>query len=233
MGLLDQNFQLASGERVTAIAKDEIPPDHLARYEFAIECLQDMQPESILSSLIGADIFCGAGYGAHMLAQRLPCFMIGIDGSSEAIQRAAQHYVDLNLFFSHKYFPFHLPPSHFDFIVSMESIEHIENGDLLFKVFAQALKPSGRLIISAPNAAVVNLEKNPYPWHYRHYVRQEIIDMGHRYGLEHNRCMGAECTVVDPTTGKVVAGNYYSPTSGRLREDYCGDTLTHFFTKSA
>lgn len=233
MGLLDHNFQLASGERVTAIAIDNIPPDHLARYEFAAECLKDMQPETENAPLIGADIFCGSGYGAHMLAQRLPCFLLGIDGSSEAIQRASQHYTDFNLLFSHKFFPFTLPPRHFDFIVSMESLEHVENGDLFFKVLSQSIKPGGRLIISAPNSEVIDLAKNPYPWHYRHFTKQEIMDMGKKYGLVHQVCMGAECTVVDKSTGKVVAGNHYSPTSGKLRQDYPGDTLTHFFKKPA
>ncbi len=230
MSLLDHNFQLASGERVIATSLDNIPPDHMARYEFAVDCLQEMPCAS--GTLIGADIFCGSGYGAHLLAQRLPCFLLGIDGSSEAIARAALHYGDLNLLFSHKFFPFYLPPHHFDFIVSMESIEHVENGELLLRVFAQALKPEGRLVISAPNSEVVDLAKNPYPWHHRHYRRQEIVDLGERNGLEHLRCMGADCTIID-TTGKVVAGNYHSPVSGQLRADHSGDTLTHIFIKKA
>lgn len=228
MSLQDHNFQLSSGERVTTIALDDIPPDHMARYEFAVDCLSDMPSPS--NTLIGADIFCGVGYGTHLLARHLPCFILGIDGSSEAIARAAQHYADLNLLFSHKFFPFYLPPSHFDFIVSMESIEHVENGELLLRVFAQALKPGGRLIISAPNSEVVDLTKNPYPWHYRHYRKDEIVALGENCDLEHIRCMGADCTII-ASSGKVVAGNYHSPVSSRLRENYSGDTLTHLFIK--
>lgn len=228
MSLIDHDFKLASGERVAAIALDEIPPDHLARYEFAIDCLKDISTPT--GVLIGADIFCGSGYGSHMLAQRLPCFLTGIDGSSEAIQRAANHYTDLNLFFSHKFFPFFLPPEHFDFIVSIESIEHVENDKLLMQCFAQALKPGGRLIISAPNSEVVDLIKNPYAWHYRHYKKQEIINLGIENGLQHLRCVGADCTVVN-SDGKVVVANYYSPVSAKLRENHAGDTLTHLFIK--
>lgn len=227
MSLIDRDFKLNSGERVTAVAIDDIPPDHWARYEFARDCLIEM---NATRPLIGADIFCGAGYGTQFLAQTLPCHILGIDGSAEAIERASRQYANLNLFFSHKFFPFSLPPEHFDFIVSMESIEHVEDGELFFNVLEQALKPGGRLIISAPNSEVVDLGKNPYAWHYRHYTRQEIENMGRNARLRHIKCVGAECTVID-ASGKVVSGNYFSPKSGALRQDHAGDTLTHLFVK--
>lgn len=230
MSLIDHNFKLTSGERVSTVAPDDIPPDHIARYHFAVDCISKIPNPS--GVLIGADIFCGSGYGSHIIAQRLPCFLTGIDGSAEAVQRAANHYTDLNLLFSHKFFPFYLPPCHFDFIVSIESIEHVENGDLLMQVLAQAVKPGGILVLSAPNSEVIDLIKNPYPWHYRHYTKIEILDLAKNNGLKHVCTMGADCTVVN-TDGKVVCANYYSPVSAQLREDHAGDTLTHLFIKTA
>jgi SAM-dependent methyltransferase len=229
MGFLEKDFSLDSGERVAAIAVDDIPPDHWARYAYACDSIEPLVARSH-NVLTGADIFCGSGYGAHMLAQRLPCFLLGVDGSAESIAEAASRFVDLNLFFSHKFFPFSLPTSHFDFIVSIESIEHVENGDQFFSLLAQSIKPGGRLILSAPNRRVIELEKNPYQWHYKHYINEEIQQLGESNGLCLLECLGADCTIVN-SEGRVIAGNYYSPTAGQLRESHQGDTLTYLFER--
>lgn len=227
MSLLERDFALDSGERVTALHIDRIPPDHLARYQFASEVLADMP-----GPLIGADIFCGAGYGTHLLAQRLPCFMLGIDGSGESINQANRSYVDLNVLFSQKFFPFSLPAAHFDFIVSMESIEHVERGDAFFQLLVHALKPGGRLIISAPNSQVIDLEKNPYAWHYKHYTPDEISALGERHGLTLVSWLGAAYTLINKD-GIVVSGNYYSPYCGVLETGSIGDTQTYYFQKQS
>jgi len=225
MGLLDQNFALESGERVTTLQRDDIPPDHWARYEFAWKMLADLE-----GPLIGADIFCGVGYGTHLLAQRLPCFITGIDGSMGSIVKASETYIDFNVLFSQKLFPFSLPAHHFDFIVSMESIEHVENGPLFFQLLVHALKPGGRLIISAPNSSVVDLQKNPYAWHYKHFTVEEMLSLGEAHGLVLKSWVGADCTVINEA-GKVVSGNHHSPLSGTVKEQYVGDTQTYYFHK--
>lgn len=226
MSLADRDFTFASGERVIATALDDIPPDHYERYKFAVECLQDMK-----GPLTGADIFCGVGYGTRLLAESLPCFLLAVDGSGETIAKATQIYKNLNLMFCHKVFPFTLPSESFDFIVSMESIEHVEDGEWFFEVLAGAIKPGGRMVISAPNSKQVDLAKNPYKWHYRHYTNEEIVALGRKHGFEHIASMGADCTVVNDE-GRVVSGNYYSPYSGTLKAGHPGDTLTHYFKKN-
>lgn len=229
MSFLDKDFSLTSGERVSHIAIDDIPPDHCARYMYACDAIAPLVL-TVKTTLIGADIFCGSGYGAHLIAQRIPCFLLGIDGSAESISEAASRVVDLNLLFSHKFFPFSLPEAHFDFIVSMESIEHVENGDQFFALLAQAIKPGGRLIISAPNRRVIDLANNPYQWHYKHYLDEEMKALGELNGLRLLEFFGADCTIVN-AEGKVIAGNYFSPIAGNLREQHQGDTLTYLFER--
>lgn len=225
MGLFDRDFTLASGERLVELQVDRLPPDAIARYTFACEVLADLP-----GPLVGADIFCGNGYGTHLLAQSLPCFIHGIDGSAESIDMANRSYVDLNVLFSQKFFPFSLPADHFDFIVSIESIEHVEQGEAFFGLLVHALKPGGRLIISAPNSQVIDLDKNPYEWHYKHYTVEEFLSLGEQHGLTLMTWLGADCTLIEPG-GKVVAGNYYSPHSGALAEGHLGDTQTFYFQK--
>lgn len=229
MSFLDKDFSLASGERVSNIALDDIPPDHWARYSYACDAIAPLAARAS-SALVGADIFCGSGYGAHLIAQRVPCFLLGIDGSAESIAEAASRFVDLNLLFSHKFFPFSLPAAHFDFIVSMESIEHVENGDQFFGLLAQAIKPGGRLVISAPNRRVIDLANNPYQWHYKHYINEEIKALGESCGLHLLEFLGADCTIVNGE-GKVIAGNYFSPVAGTLQLGHQGDTLTYLFER--
>lgn len=225
MSLIDHDFSFASGERYSTTSLDSVGLETRARYRFACEVLREMP-----GPLVGADIFCGGGYGAHMLAQSLPCFLLAIDGSAESIRAATEQYVDFNLLFSHKLFPFTLPREHFDFIVSIESIEHVEDGEMFFELLAGALKPGGKLIISTPNSEVVDLAKNPYRWHYRHYTAAELVVLGGRHGLTHQVCMGSDCIVIAPD-GRVVANNFYSPSGSVLRRDYAGDTLVHLFEK--
>lgn len=225
MGLFDRDFTLASGERVVELQIDRLPPDAVARYMFACEVLADLP-----GPLIGADIFCGNGYGTHLLAQSLPCFIQGIDGSAESIDLANRSYVDLNVLYSQKFFPFSLPANHFDFIVSVESVEHVEQGEAFFGLMVHALKPGGRLIISAPNSQVVDQAKNPNPWHYKHYTVQEVLHLGEQHGLTLMTWLGANCTLINPN-GVVVSGNDYSPHSGALVAGRIGDTQTYYFQK--
>jgi 2-polyprenyl-3-methyl-5-hydroxy-6-metoxy-1,4-benzoquinol methylase len=47
--------------------------------------------------------------------------------------------------------PIPLPPSHADIVVSIETIEHIENPRALCRELSRILKPGGWLVISTPN----------------------------------------------------------------------------------
>jgi SAM-dependent methyltransferase len=222
---LEHDFSLHSGERVTGIQTDHVPNDHLERYRFAAQFLQKLTPP-----LVGADIFCGSGYGAEILASKLDAHLFAIDGSQEAIAQANHTYCNFNVLFAQKYFPFTLPNNLFDFVVSMESLEHVENGELFASMLASAIKPGGILIISAPNESVVSLPKNPYRWHFKHYEFEEVIALFCERGFDFIQRLGASCTIVNDA-GKVVCGNYYSPISGELRENYNGDTITYVFER--
>lgn len=138
MPIAQHDFALNSGERIATLAVDDIHPDHWERYHYALRHLQELP-----GPLVGADVFCGSGYGTFMLAQKLPGFMFGIDGSADAVRQAVDHYAAMNLLYSHKMFPFALPAGLFDFIVSMESVEHVEDGELFFNMLARAVKPGG------------------------------------------------------------------------------------------
>ena len=122
-----KDYSLYSGERQTGKKLSEIRADHIKRYELVKKALECKFKDE--SNIFGLDCFCGVGYGSFLLSSHLSnVTVLGIDGSLEAVEFANKHYSNFRTFFSHKLYPFYLPKDCFDFIVSFESIEHIENG---------------------------------------------------------------------------------------------------------
>jgi SAM-dependent methyltransferase len=168
-------FSLFSGERQTGLTLEAIRHDHIARYAYAAARVRErMQTQHYA---FGLDIFCATGYGTNILARETACPVLGIDGSAEAIAVANQHYSSALTLFASKVFPFELPCLAFDFIVCLESIEHILETDQFLDQIIESLKPGGLLIVSTPNSAIWSLERNPNPFHCRHFSRAEIVSL--------------------------------------------------------
>lgn len=167
-------FSLASGERQTGLRLEDIRNDHLVRYEYACKIVRQHLKRD--SGVFGLDVFCGTGYGTHMLADAAQRPILGIDASAEAIAVANTHYANEQTFFSAKLFPFFLPRDTFDFVVCMESLEHVAETGLFLNQIVGALKPGGILVLSTPNANIWSLERNPNPFHYRHFSRTELLE---------------------------------------------------------
>jgi 2-polyprenyl-3-methyl-5-hydroxy-6-metoxy-1,4-benzoquinol methylase len=120
------------------------------------------------------DLFCGTGYGTAILSKALEWCTWGLDGSSEAIAYANQHFGASNSLFTAKVFPFNLPTEVADCIICFESIEHVEDYRGFFGVLYNALRPGGLMYISAPNELRMPFEKARFPFHYRHFTATEF-----------------------------------------------------------
>lgn len=155
-----RDFRLHSGERQTGATLDAIRADHRMRYDWADASL----PEGAR----GLDVFCGNGYGTWMLARRR--FVVGIDGSDEAIRWAKEHYASPNASYRAARFPFDLPKSSYQFVVSLESLEHVENDEAFFATIVSALTEGGMLVLSVPNEAELPLCRFRNAFHHRHYT---------------------------------------------------------------
>lgn len=172
-----RDFSLKSGERQTGTNLDDIRFDHLCRYQ-----LVDKYLESVDKCLVGGDFFCGTGYGTHLLANHPHIYMMGVDASQEAVSFANRYYGGERIFFSSKVFPFDLPKAYFDFIVSFESIEHVEDSEKFVRIMIDALKPGGILFLSVPNETIRPFYKQDDPFHFRHYTFDEIVALLHPHG---------------------------------------------------
>src|SRR5256885_10948301 len=78
-----KDYSLKSGERYSTLDLNLIGGDHLLRYKYAAN-----RAKEIYASPYGADIFCGSGYGAEILAETTQGNILAIDGSLEAIENA-------------------------------------------------------------------------------------------------------------------------------------------------
>ncbi|WP_051257815.1 class I SAM-dependent methyltransferase [Desulfovibrio cuneatus] len=129
------------------------------------------------------DCACGLGYGPHVLYNNSPAKqIIGVDLSPSSIQYASDNYGNngtitfvqgdaQNLAF--------LPDNSVDFITSFETIEHLPNPEAYLKELARVLRPSGRIMLSAPNEWPIEEDAKP-PYHCQVYTwqrfKQEIAE---------------------------------------------------------
>lgn len=146
---------------------------HVARYEFARSMLV---PGSVL------DLACGAGYGTAILAapQHITR-VVGVDISEDAIAYAIQHYTGERLSFLCSSATAFKPSDGFDNVVSLETLEHIDNPHLLFAHLVSLLRPGGRLIASVP--VTPSVDANPH--HKSNFSARTFYDLGNTHNLKY------------------------------------------------
>jgi 2-polyprenyl-3-methyl-5-hydroxy-6-metoxy-1,4-benzoquinol methylase len=127
---------------------------HLERYHYA---------GKYLAPGIIADIACGGGYGSYLLAtvyREKIKKIFAVDNSTEAIEYANYNY-------PHRGIEFHLAdafsfqsPALFDTIISLETIEHLDEPEKFIQHLSKQLNAGGRFIASAP--VTPSMDANPF-----------------------------------------------------------------------
>ncbi len=171
---IERDFSFLSGERQTSQTLDQIRYDHKVRYQLAADYIASNEQDKHLH---GLDVFCGNGYGTSIMASADSVTMLGIEGSSEAVAFANEHYGAENILYSAKLFPFKLPVSNFDFITCFESLEHVEHDHELLQQIGCSLKPGGLLFISFPNQTKLPFDPSFHSFHFRHYTHDDFMLM--------------------------------------------------------
>lgn len=217
-----KDYSLKSGERYHTLDLNLIGGDHLWRYRQVTSRVQQTGKK-----LFGADIFCGSGYGAALAAQQLDASILAIDGSAESVATAGEKLLDPNIIWAAKLFPFDLPHECFDFVMSMESLEHVKDYESFFWVLARSLKRGGQLFISSPDESV--MPYTGYKWHWRHYIPAEMRVLATECGLEEVAAFSTSCQLLKD--GKA---NVFYPHQMRNDEPLpleVGDTMFFEFRK--
>lgn len=119
---------------------------HIARYQFTTQIIQ--QADVVM------DIACGTGYGVSILKSAGYDEIYGVDLDHSAVKFAADHNLNLKgtafIQANGSILPFR---NHsFDLITCFETFEHLIDSKRFLNELYRVLKPSGKLIISVPNA---------------------------------------------------------------------------------
>jgi SAM-dependent methyltransferase len=135
---------------------------HLAVYEWIAERVAGLRV---------ADLACGEGYGAAVLA-RTAADVVGVDANPEAYEHARLRYLRPNLRFERGLVEGFGGPC--DAIVFLQTIEHISEPEPLLERFAAAapltyVTTPNRLTLAPPGA-----EKSDNPWHVKEYRAEEF-----------------------------------------------------------
>lgn len=147
---------------------------HVVRYQLAATLARP--GDSVL------DAACGLGYGSHVLASLSPAARItGIDLSDWAVDFARRNYASDRVGFRCGSLPEALddvPDASVDFVVSLETLEHVTDPPALLAAFDRVLKPGGRIFVSVPNDWADETGEDPNPHHLHVYdwarVRDEL-----------------------------------------------------------
>lgn len=147
---------------------------HVVRYQLAATLIRP--GDTVL------DAACGLGYGSHVLASLSPAARItGIDLSDWAVDFARRNYASDRVDFRCGSLPEALDEvadASVDFVVSLETLEHVTDPQALLAAFERVLKPGGRIFVSVPNDWADETGEDPNPHHLHVYdwarVRDEL-----------------------------------------------------------
>lgn len=127
------------------------------------------------------DCACGLGYGSAIVAATCQAAkVIGVDADANTIAYAQANYGGPNVSFQvgDAASLDNIPDASVDFIVSMETIEHVADWHATIAAFARVLKPDGRLIASVPDRWVDETGQDPNRYHVFNWdkLRSGLID---------------------------------------------------------
>lgn len=146
---------------------------HIARYRFATHYVHGKRT---------LDVACGVGYGSCLLARAGASQVTGVHISEEAIGFARRQYSGENLAYrvgsAYDLSAFR----GVDFVVSFETIEHVDKPRLFLDQIVAALKDDGVLVVSTPNRVGGCLSDKPSnPFHVREWSDREFLGLVSAY----------------------------------------------------
>jgi len=126
---------------------------HMQRYHFA---KKHLVPGTLL------DMACGVGYGTAILTLENPAIThaTGVDICEAAVDHARANYLSPTVYFQCSDALAFSPGCRFNNVVSLETVEHVEDPKRLFARLVELLLPGGRLISSVP--VTPSVDANPH-----------------------------------------------------------------------
>lgn len=123
------------------------------------------------------EVGCGEGRGIDWLLPKITSYS-AIDKIASVVQKLQLKYPLA------KFIAGNIPPltsyadNSFDYVVSFQVIEHIQDDHLFLKEINRILKPGGFALITTPNRPL-SLSRNP--WHIREYTAIDLTELAKKY----------------------------------------------------
>jgi SAM-dependent methyltransferase len=164
-------------ERITAGVW--LPPwlryQHESRYQWAAQ---------LAAGCAVLDVACANAYGSAVLAAHGASIVSSVDVALDPLLEASKFRRPFLTCASATRLPF--PDHTFDLVVSLETVEHIDDDEAYAKEMGRVLKQDGLLICSTPNRRVLNpgrtLSDHPFnPFHIREYSATELETLLRRH----------------------------------------------------
>ncbi|HXJ01250.1 MAG TPA: class I SAM-dependent methyltransferase [Micropepsaceae bacterium] len=129
------------------------------------------------------DIASGKGFGGNMLAE-VASSVICADLDEAKLEEGRKLFSRDNLAFSHEdVTAMTFPDDAFDVVVSMETIEHMDDVDGYLTELRRVLKPGGRAILSTPQNCIGHIPLTPA--HVREFSLEELrSDCARHFAIE-------------------------------------------------
>lgn len=120
------------------------------------------------------EIGTGSGYGISVVSPMAQKFVTIDKFSDPKVKEENAHLTNV------EFLQMTIPPitgiadNSFDFVISFQVIEHIQNDNAYVKEIHRVLKPGGKFIVTTPNKPM-SLSRNP--WHIREYTIAELKNL--------------------------------------------------------
>ena len=117
------------------------------------------------------EIGTGSGYGIKIISPKADRYVTIDKFDNEQVQTMVKTYSNVS-FTKMEVPPLNgIPDNSFDFVITFQVIEHIEDDKAFVSEIHRVLKKGGKLIVSTPNIKMT-LTRNP--WHIREYTTGEL-----------------------------------------------------------
>ena len=152
--------------KTTEIASSEIVSDNPVHQRLLFPYIE--AAKVVYGNLL--EIGCGTGRGVAVLAPKIDNYT-GVDKNEPLMKQLSQTYPDFT--FVDMFLPplATIPDNHFDFIVTFQVIEHIQDDAFFIQEVHRVLKPGGQMFLTTVNRKY-SLSRNP--WHVREYLAEEL-----------------------------------------------------------
>jgi 2-polyprenyl-3-methyl-5-hydroxy-6-metoxy-1,4-benzoquinol methylase len=197
--LLGQRPDLGHGsERQASRWLWGIRRDHRHRYRFA---------SHVIGSGAVLDVACGVGYGSYMLGRADPArTVLGRDRCARAIEFARRTYGRPNVAFECGDALGQPGEGRFDAIVSLETLEHIQDEVAFLRVLHRLARSRCTLVISTPNECLYPFHVSFNPHHVRHHTPDQLERLlaatGWNVVSRHCQRTAGTCRVVPGNEGR-------------------------------